>query len=88
MHSDYDELSRYLCQARRATVFILTHEHRTAYTSKLAREPSEQTLRDYYNVFNETTEPDAGEPMLDGIRVIRQSLDQTDESSVVVLIIG
>jgi hypothetical protein len=36
---------------------------------------------------SDADEPDAGVPMLDGVRAIRQSLAQLDDSSVVLLMI-
>ncbi len=88
MRSEQDALSKYLSETRSATVFIFTPAHRTAYADKLGAEFSEQSLRDSYNEFNASSEPDAGKPMLDGIRTIRQSLSALDESSVIIFIIG
>ena len=88
MRSEHDALSKYLSETRGTTVFIFTHAHRAAYADKLGMEFSELSLRDYYNKFNATSEPDAGKPMLDGIRAIRQSLSAVDESSVIIFVIG
>ncbi|MFO1459475.1 MAG: hypothetical protein U1G08_08690 [Verrucomicrobiota bacterium] len=88
MRSEQDALSKYLSENRSVTVFIFTSHHRTAYADKLGAEFSEQALRDYYNEFNGSSEPDVGKPMLDGIRAIRQSLNALDESSVIIIIIG
>jgi hypothetical protein len=46
---------------------------------------SAKELRDYDNASNATNEPRVGEPMRDGIRVIRESLQQVDPDSVVLL---
>jgi hypothetical protein len=44
--------------------------------------------RDYYNQYNEVDEAEAGLPMIDGVRALRQSLTELDEGSVVILAIG
>src|SRR4051812_6719413 len=89
MKSEHDELATFLSQSLQATCFIFTDAHRQAYASRL--EPpsfSEQTLGDYYNEFNATDEPDAGKPMLDGIRAFQQSLSAVDADSVIVFCIA
>jgi len=89
MDSDYDELSNYLTENRGTTHFVFTEAHKQAHLARLVPESfSEAQLRDYYNEFNETAEPEAGKPMLDGVRAIRQSLQSLDEESVVVFSIG
>lgn len=88
MHSDFDELSTYLTQKRGATHFIFTDAHKKAFLTKLGGQFSEDALRDYYNEFNETQEPTAGKPMLDGIRAMRQSVIAMDGDSVIVFSIG
>src|SRR3954469_13348038 len=75
MHSEQDELAGFLTDTLGSTHFIFTQAQRQAYLDKLAPELfSEQRLRDYANEFNATDEPEAGQPMLDGIRALRQSL--------------
>jgi len=87
-HSAYDELSEFLTKARGVSHCILTKEHRQAYLAKLEAPFSEEKLRDYYNEFSGTQEAQVGEPMLDGIRCLRECLNALDGESVVVLIIG
>ena len=85
MDGEYNELATQLCNARGATYFIFTPAHKRELLAQL--DPagfSQDTLRDYYNGFNEVDEPDAGKPMLDGIRSIAQSLQALDDSSVIV----
>jgi hypothetical protein len=85
MKSEHDELAAFLSQSLQATCFIFTDAHRQAYVGGLAPEAfSPQKLRDYYNEFNATDEPDAEQPMLDGIRALRQSLSTLDDGSVIV----
>jgi hypothetical protein len=88
MKSEFDELSTFLSKSRGATCLIFTDAHKRACLPKLGGEFSEQALRDYYNDFNGSAEPDAGKPMLDGVRAFRQSVSTLDEGSVVVFTIG
>jgi hypothetical protein len=89
MKSEHDELASFLSQSLQATCFIFTDPQRQAYVGRLAPESfSEDKLRDYYNEFNATDEPDAGQPMLDGIRAFRQSLNALDGDSVMLFCIG
>jgi hypothetical protein len=89
LKSPFDELAGILAKTMGNTHVIFTNEHKNAYLDKLdpAALPIDK-LRDYYNNFNDADEPDAGLPMLDGVRAIRQSLAQLDDSSVVLLMIG
>lgn len=89
MKSEYDELSSFLTKERGSSCFILTPAHQRAYLSKLSTESfSEAEMRDYCNEFNASSEPEAGKPMLDGVRAIHESLRQLDDESVVLLHIG
>jgi len=89
MNSEHEELASFLSQTLQATCFVFTDAHRQAYVSRLAPESfSAQQLGDYYNEFNATDEPDAGQPMLDGIRALRQSLNALDADSVIVFCIA
>lgn len=89
MKSEYDELATFLSQTLQATCFIFTDAHREAYAGRLAPESfSEQKLCDYYNEFNASAEPDAGQPMLDGIRAFRRSLNALDGDSVIVFCVA
>ena len=89
MKSEYDELATFLSQGLQATCFIFTNTHREAYIDKLTPESfSEQKLCDYFNEFNASAEPDAGRPMLDGIRALRESLRTLDADSVIVFCIA
>jgi hypothetical protein len=89
MESPYGELAKFLTDARGATHFVLSIEHKNAYLDKLDPATlSGNMLRDYYNAFNGGNEPDAGVPMLDGVRALREALLRLDADSVVLLIIG
>jgi hypothetical protein len=87
--TSHEELAEFLSKARGSTHVIFTKEQSDAYLERL--DPSGlsvEQLRDYYNKFNGVNEPDAGMPMIDGVRAIRQSLAQLDDASVVVLVIA
>lgn len=88
LESDGDELGNFLTEARGATYSIFTNGHKQAFLTKLGGQFSEEILRDYYNEFNETDEPEIGKAMLDGIQALRQSLSSIDENSVIVFGIG
>jgi hypothetical protein len=85
MTSEHDELATFLSETLQATCFIFTDAHRQAYAGKLTPESfSAPELGDYYNDFNATNEPNAGQPMLDGIRALQQSLSALNGDSVIV----
>ena len=87
--SEHDELSRYLSGERGSSHLIFSKEQRDKYLAQL--DPSAasiEQLRDYYNKFNEVNEPDAGLPMMDGLRALQQAPSAIDDASVVLLIIG
>ena len=89
MESEYDDLATHISSERRISCFILTEPHRAAYLEKLAPDGfTVDALRDYYNEFNECSDPEAGLPMLEGIAALRQSLESLDDQSVVVVAIG
>jgi hypothetical protein len=86
MRSDFDDLSAFLTQERGARHFIFTDAHKRAYVDKLNPQSfSEERLRDYYNKHNAASEPEAGKQMLDGVKLLRESLAALDKGSVVVL---
>jgi hypothetical protein len=87
MHSEYDELSTFLTNTRRATHFVFTDSHRSAYLDQLNKPFSGEELRDYYNEFNGVAEPDAGKPTLDGIASFRDCLAAVDKNSVILFAI-
>ena len=89
MKSEHEVLSTGLTKARGATHFLLTDALRVKYLDRLGGlSLSEEQLRDYYNKFNETDEPEVGKSMLVGVKAFQQALGSVDESSVVVLVIG
>src|SRR5690349_7274385 len=79
MNSEYDVLGKFLTDTRKATHFIFTGAHKRAFVDRLGAEFSEAALRDFYNEFNGVHEAEAGKPMVDGIRALRQSLSALGE---------
>ena len=89
MKGGYDEFAMALSQKRGATIFIFSSAQRDAYLERLLPEYyTVDSLRDYFNSFNETDEPEIGEAMMDGIVAIRESLASLDTRSVILLSIG
>ncbi len=89
MDSPHNELANFLTKTRGSSHSIFTNDHRRRFLKRL--DPSSlsvEALRDYYNQFNGTKQPDAGTPMIDGVAAIRESLTAVDNKSVVLLIIG
>jgi len=89
MTSSQDELANFLCEKRRATHFILTNDQRESFLERT--NPSHfdlDELRDFYNAFEEADEPEAGPPMMDGVRAIHEALSRIDQRSVVLLYIA
>ncbi|MGV3532134.1 MAG: hypothetical protein ACO1QR_07165 [Chthoniobacteraceae bacterium] len=89
MDSPHNELTQHLSGSREATIFVFTHAQKEMYLERLAPiRFSADALRDYFNEFNETHEPEVGQAMIDGIEAIRQSLSVLDADSVILLSIG
>ncbi len=88
MKSELDSLAEELSRKRGATCVFLTHEHQKWIPQLEPATYSEQDLCKYYNEFNETNEPDAGHPMLDGIRFLQQAITALGVGDVGLLSIG
>jgi hypothetical protein len=85
MKSEHDELNTFLTEATGATHFIFTTAQKEAFLSWLAPNLfSEDEMCQYFNEFHATNEQGIGRAMLDGIRSLRQSLEEIDHESVVV----
>jgi hypothetical protein len=88
MSSEFDAVARSLSQQYGATCFVFTDAHRE-WLPKLDPETfSEQDLRDYFNAFNETSDSDAGVPMLDGVWFLREVVAALEPTTVGLLMIG
>jgi hypothetical protein len=88
MKSSHDELAAHLSAHRHSTVFIFDEGYKQAIAALASEKFSEQELGDYLNDFNETDEPEAGAPMLDGVRFLRESLGHLGAENVIILSIG
>ena len=88
LHSEHDAIATAWTKASGVTHIILTRTHRDKFTERLSAETSEKELCDYYNEFNSTSETDAGKPMADSIRALRDALVQIETDSVIALVIG
>ena len=89
MRSEHDELAHFLSKKRGASYFVLTSAHSAAYIHRLDPKGfSEDEVHAYFNEFYEDNQPDAGQWMLECVRVLRDSLRQLEPDSVILLGIG
>lgn len=89
MHSEFDELASFLGEERKISAFFITTTHKSLYFDMLQPDSfSTSDLTEYYNNFNDASETNIGNGLLDGIKAIRASMLQLDEASVVLLTIS
>jgi hypothetical protein len=89
MKSAYYEISEFISAARESTCFIFTKEHKLKYLEKLDPSNFDETeLKDYCNSYFETDETDAGQAMLDAIKLLQTNLQKITEDSVIIFEIG
>ena len=89
MNSEYDETSTYLSQIRSGSIFVLTPEQRDHYFERLDPDRFDGAdLRRYYEEFTETDADGVEEPMLGGVRFLRDTLAALDDSTVAVLVVA
>ena len=88
LSSELTDLGSFLSEKGQSSFFPLTLKDKEMYLHRLEREFPELELRDYYNGFFESDEPDIGAAMKDGILAIKQALGAIDEESFVLLHIG
>lgn len=89
MHSDHDEVASTISQTRKASILVLTSDHRERYLARL--DPSTfdgAVLRRYYEEFSEAAAEGVEYAMLDGIAFFRDTLAPLDTAIVAVFIIG
>lgn len=87
--SEHSQLAEFLSQARGSTHIILTPAQKDLLVERLDPQFfAEEELRHYFNEFNAAVEDYTGRAMLDGIIAIRESLRQSDDNSVILLIVG
>jgi hypothetical protein len=85
MKSEYDDLASLLAEKRGATYFFITQDHKKWLADLDPVKFGDDELRDYYNEFNEAQESGAGQPMLDGVRFLREAVAAVDASTVALL---
>jgi hypothetical protein len=82
LSGEHGELAASLSSERQSTHCIFSKQQSDAYLERLdSSVASSERLRDYYNDFNEVSEPDAGLAMMDSLRALRQSLSEIDDAS-------
>jgi hypothetical protein len=75
--------------ARQSTCFIFTNAQREALGAKLASlQVDHDSLRQYWEDFHETAEPEAGSAMASGIAYVSTVLDLVKEDVVAIVTVG
>jgi hypothetical protein len=88
-NSEFDDLETFITNIRGSSSFVLTNFHREQFLEKLDPSTfSESELKDYFEKFNETKNPESGRAMLDGIGVIQQNLLKVRADSFILLTVG
>jgi hypothetical protein len=88
-HSDHDDAASSISQTQRASVFVLTSDHRQRYLARLDPTAFDgAALRRHYEDLNATTAEGVEYAMLDGIAFLRDTLAPLQSAIVGVLIIG
>jgi hypothetical protein len=88
-NSEFDDLETFITNVRGTSSFVLTNFHREQFLEKL--DPTtflESELKEYFEKFNETENPESGRAMLDGIAVIQRNLSQVRSDTFILLIVG
>jgi hypothetical protein len=89
LRSRHDELVNFLSATRETFFLVLTRDQQVAYLDKLRDTPFDTpSLCAYYNEFNETDEPDAGEAMAASIDALKTALAAVHKDSVVLMEVG
>lgn len=89
MHSDHDQASSELVNARSTTAFVLTESQQAAYGDRLdPKRFDEATLQRYFEEFTETPGDGVGVAMRDGVAFLRDTLTALTGGMVALLFIG
>jgi hypothetical protein len=89
MNSEHDETSTYLSEIRGGAIFVMTPQQRDLYFERLDADRFDGAeLRRYYEEFNETDADGVEEPMLSGVRFLRDTLAALDSGTVAVLVVA
>ncbi len=89
MRSSHDDLAGFLSEARQASCFMLTQDHRERLADTIKPESySASELTQYFEEFNEQNDPNSGEGMLNSMSWLKACLGQIDANHVGFLMIG
>lgn len=90
LKSKYDDLANSIAERRQNSTIILTFDQRQAYLDKLTAEKfSTAELIAFNKDFSENDDPELAKAELEGIKALRESLDQlTSDNQVVLLSVG
>lgn len=90
LKSKYDGIANSIVERRQNSTIILTYDHRQAYLDKLdADKFSAEELIAFNKDFSENDDPELAKAEMEGIKVLRDSLDQlTGDNHVVLLSVG
>ena len=88
--SKYDDIANSIVERRQNSTIILTYDQRQAYLDKLnADRFSADELIAFNKDFSENDDPELAKAEIEGIRALRDSLDQlTRDNQVVLLSVG
>jgi hypothetical protein len=90
LKSKHDDITNSIVERRQNSTIILTYDHRQAYLDKLnANEFSVDELIAFNKDFSENDDPELARAEIEGIKALRESLDQlTGDNQVVLLSVG
>ena len=90
LQSKYDDIANSIVQRRQNSTIILTYEQRQAYLEKLdADKFNTDELIAFNKDFSEDDDPELAKAEIEGIKALRDSLDQlTGDNEVVLLSVG
>jgi hypothetical protein len=90
LKSKYDDIANSIVEKRQNSTIILTYDHRKAYLDKLTAEKfSTEELIAFNKDFSENDDPELAQAEIEGIKALRDCLDQlTGDNQVVLLSVG
>jgi hypothetical protein len=90
LKSKYDDIANFIIERRQNSTIILTYDHRQAYLDKLAADKfTADELIAFNKDFSGTDDLELAKAEIEGIKALRDSLDQlTGDNQVVLLSVG
>jgi hypothetical protein len=90
LKSKYDDIANSIVERRQNSTIILTYDHRQSYLDKLIADKfSTDELIAFNKDFSENDDPELAKAEIEGIKALRDSLDQlTGDNQVVLLSVG